>query len=137
MGESRAHMELVLTVERYIRARLPSDAQSRVCVDTPDTGTTPAVCGGFHPDVYVRTSERLLLGEAKTERDFKRPHSISQLKAYFEECRQFGGSAEIVVAVPWLVVRSALNFFRRVSESTPTDNVVIAVLDERGGVFKA
>ena len=133
MGESKNHMELVQVAFRDIMRNVPEREFACVFVDTPEEGTTPAVLGGFHPDIYFKTANRLIIGEAKTEKDFSRPHSVAQLKAYYLECERFPGSAELVLAVPWTMARRAQNFFRQLRRSA--DTVSIRVLDERGVAF--
>jgi hypothetical protein len=55
----------------------------------------------------------MFIGEAKTELDFERKHSKEQYDSYIEELNNFDGEGWLVISVPWQVVPTAKNYFRR------------------------
>ncbi len=135
MGESQAHMNLVRVASEYIYSVATKEELGRIYTDTPERGITPAVRDGFHPDALLRSDRRIIIGEAKTEPDAFRPHSISQIKSYYQECKDFCGTSELVIAVPWTILRKVQNAMRLLKQQDPSD-VKISVLDECGSVFR-
>ena len=55
----------------------------------------------------------MFIGEAKTELDFDRKHSKEQYDSYLEELDNYDGEGWLVISVPWQIVPTAKNYFKR------------------------
>lgn len=132
MSESRYHIELVKIVYEYVKTIVPYDKQALIEVDSVDSLRPTSVDGKFIPDVQYWSEDIYIIGEAKTIKDFDREHSKLQYSAYFEETQKFCGKSIIVIAVPWQLILSAKNLFRRLKRQKGYSATVV-VLDEMGG----
>lgn len=135
MSESRSHIDLVATVVNYVKKLVLPDFHAIIQYDSPDSPRPSKVIGNFIPDVYFWNKDLLIIGEAKTLKDFDKRHSLDQYRAYMQECKNFWGESILVIAVPWPLVITAKNHFRRLKKEFVTD-VSIFVLNELGEVFK-
>lgn len=81
-------------------------------------------------------NQLLIIGEAKTLKDFSTLHSRKQIVAYLEECNNFAGSSYLIVAVPWLLRITAQNYFIRMKQDKYFKIDKIVILDELGGSFE-
>lgn len=135
MGESRSHIELVNIAFEYIKTLVPQEQWALIEVDSADSNRPTIVTGRFIPDVQFWNNDVYIIGEAKTINDFEREHSRNQYEAYISECGQFHGQATLVVAVPWQLVMTAKNYFRRRKKDL---NYVfdVVILNELGGVYR-
>jgi len=100
--ESARHAQLVdALVSRAIA--LAGGTQFTMCADLAATNyyPRPPPIGSVRPDMFAtfETSGLLLLGEAKTAWDVDNPHTLQQLKDYFEYL-QVRGTGELWLAVP-------------------------------------
>ena len=134
MSESRSHMNLVQVVYEYMKKLVPSDKQVLIEVDSADTNRPKEIKGKFIPDVQFWDNDLFVIGEAKTLNDFERGHSRDQYDAYVKECTKFQGTSLLVVAVPWQLVITAKNYFKRMK--CVNDNFKIIILNELGESFK-
>lgn len=90
---------------------------------------------GFIPDLYYKYNGLLIIGEAKTDKDFEREHSLQQyisylkyLKKYSNECRCI-----FIIAVSWETTKTA---FRIISKlAIENDRIEIIFMNEMG-VYK-
>ena len=131
MSESKNHMELVEIAVTYIQTIVPSHLISLIQYDSPSTSKPPKVLGNFIPDVYFWDNELLVIGEAKTDDDFERKHSREQFGAYLDECSNFHGKSLLVISVPWSLIPTAKNYFRKLKKQKQTE-VPIIILNEFG-----
>ena len=132
--ESQEHIDLVKVTYNYISKLVPYENRCLIETDSSENNSSVHVIGNFIPDVYYSFGDLLLIGEAKTELDFERKHSKEQYNAYINECNLFWGEAILVISVPWQIIASAKNYFRRKkNRGEITFNVVI--LDEMGRCF--
>lgn len=113
MGESRNHINLVSVAYRCALSLVPNELRSLVQADTADTPKPSRIIRNYIPDVFFWNGDFMIIGEAKTFDDFERPHSLSQYEAYLEECHIFSGTSVFIISVPWQLVFSAKNYFRR------------------------
>ena len=113
MGESRNHIDLVAVAYHCALSIVPRDLEALVQADTADSPKPTRVIGNFVPDVFFWNGKLLVIGEAKTFEDFDRPHSLSQYDAYMQECHNFPGTSFLIISVPWQLVFTAKNYFRR------------------------
>lgn len=135
MSESRSHIELVNVAYEYIKMLVPADKWALIQVDSADTFRPTSVNGRFIPDVQYWEEGLFVIGEAKTLNDFDRDHSKQQFSAYIEECMNFHGKAILVVSVPWQLVMTARNYFRR-EKNKRGASFDIVILNELGGDSK-
>ena len=127
MSESNIHRELVEVVYQYIKNNTHPNYQCLICVDMPEMTRPSSVIGNYIPDVLFWHDDMLIIGEAKTKNDILRTHSQDQYKAYFDECRKFYGKSCFVIGVPWDMVITVKNYFKRlkIKENSAIDIVVI------------
>lgn len=135
MSESRNHIELVAVAVEYIKTIVAPELHAIIQYDSADSSRPTKVIGNFIPDVYYWHADHLIIGEAKTINDFDRPHSRDQYDAYIKECKNFFGRSTLVVSVPWQMVASAKNYFRRLKKEHATD-VQIIIINELGRCFE-
>ena len=129
--ESQCHMDLVDLIVEYVKKRVSSEEYSFIQIDSSGRSGTMRVSDNYVPDVVYRTSNKLIIGEAKTYEDFERKHSKDQFDSYLKECNYFEGSAELIVAIPWQLHITAQNYFRRLKKKNGME-VEVIVLDDMG-----
>ena len=132
MSESRNHQNLVQIAVKCIIENVPVRDSALIQIDSPDT-TRPMKIGNYIPDIYLETPNYLVIGEAKTLDDFDRIHSRNQYDAYLSKCSSFQGKSFFILSVPWQIVPSAKNYFRRIKLNRKID-VEIVVINELGKV---
>ena len=135
MSESRGHIELVSGVVDYIKTIIAPDLHAMIQYDSVDTSRPTKVIGNYVPDVYFWHANQLIIGEAKTIKDFDRPHSRAQYAAYIKECGNFFGQAQLVIGVPWQLVATAKNYFRRLKKDWGA-SLSIIIINELGKPFE-
>ena len=135
MSESRNHVELVVVAVEYIKSIVEPDLHTIIQCDSADSPRPTRVIGNYIPDVYFWHKDQLIIGEAKTLNDFDRPHSQDQYNAYIKECEGFYGRATLVVSVPWQMVATAKNYFRRLKKSLDASMPII-IINELGRHFE-
>lgn len=135
MSESRNHVELVAIAVKYIKTIVAPDLHAIIQYDSADSSRPAKVIGSFIPDVYYWHADHLIIGEAKTINDFDRPHSRDQYDAYIKECKNFFGHSILVVSVPWQMVATAKNYFRRLKKEHAAD-MKIVIINELGRHFE-
>lgn len=124
--ESQAHIELVNIAVEYIKTIVPPEYHAFISIDTAGNNSAVKVIGNYIPDVYYCYHNQLVIGEAKTLNDFDKLHSKKQFIAYMNEFLAFQGETTLVVSVPWQIVFTAKNFFKRLRREMQVDaNVVI------------
>lgn len=134
MSESRSHIELVKVAYQYITNLVPDEKRCLIQIDSADSMRPKEIRGGSIPDVQFWDESLYVIGEAKTLNDFEREHSREQYIAYINECKDFQGKSMLVVAVPWQLVITAKNYFRRLK--CVNENFRIVILNELGGSFE-
>lgn len=87
MAESLAHVTYVRKIVSYIENHFAPSNRLVVQADLAEYGRTPQIIGGYYPDVYVRTPNLIIIGEAKTDKDIENPHTEAQLMCYIDEVR--------------------------------------------------
>ncbi len=135
MAESKSHIDLVAVAIKYTKTLVSSELYAMIQCDSADFTRPTKAIENFIPDVYFWHDKHLIIGEAKTLEDFERPHSRKQFEAYIKECKNFYGEATLIISVPWQLVATAKNYFRRLKRELQSDSTVI-VLDETGRPFK-
>lgn len=133
MGESRKHIDLVKTTYEYIKTIVPYDSIPFIEMDSSETSKPSRVIGNFIPDVYYCYQNILVIGEAKTIGDFDRRHSIEQYSSYLQECERFPGKSVLVLGVPWQIMITAKNYFKRWKRNKETKTIIV-IINEMGAV---
>ena len=133
MPESRCHMDLVKIIIDYVNSIICDDERCFVAVDTPDSADKPdRLMDNYSPDLLLKTSEKLIIGEAKTDTDAEKQHSKLQYKSYINECKAFNGMSLLVVCVELYEYNFIKNLLRNLkSDAEYTGKIV--VLNSVGG----
>ena len=103
MSESSAHIYLVDVMSKYIANKFFESDMGKILIDSPKNSKNakPFKVNGFKPDIFVNKGDSIvILGEAKTDYDLDRGHSIDQFNAFLKYCSNFDNSI-FVLAVPW------------------------------------
>lgn len=130
MGESIEHINLVKIAKQYIEDNIPQDYCSFLQVDAFDCDR-PKIIKSFIPDLYLEFQNLLVIGEAKTIDDYESRHSKQQYDAYLETCLHFSGDSIFVLSIPWQLVPTAKNYFRKKKKELKL-NTKIVILNEIG-----
>lgn len=88
---------------------------------------------GFIPDVYYSYNKLTIIGEAKTEKDLERQHSIMQYKAYIKHLQKRidnGYECILIIAVPWQATISAYKIIKKLAKES--NKLKIIIMDELG-----
>lgn len=133
MAESAAHMGYVTMISNFLRESvLPQEDHIHILVDSPYSSENPPyVINNFRPDIYFDHSGRLIIGEAKTDDDFNRPHSLEQYRSYFLECEPRHEHALIVLSGSWRISAAYCNLIRNIKRQGDFHTRVI-ILNEMG-----
>ena len=129
--ESQEHIDLVEVIIKYIKSIIPNNSENMIIKDSSGNIGDIRVVGNYAPDAYYRYNDFLIIGEAKTEKDFSRLHSILQYKAYVEECELFEGRSVLVIAIPWELTITAKNYFARLKRQNNL-SLEIVIINELG-----
>lgn len=109
MSESITHIDLVQTLLKEAKTVLFVDEYSIIYVDSPDSpgASKPPKIINSIPDVLIRANnpDRILIGEAKTARDFEHRRTKDQLKDYLlylsgQKCPYF------MLVTPWVTANA-------------------------------
>lgn len=134
MGETLLHVRLVTLAYECVRSRVPAELSATIQCDLPGFRKPERVFHNYIPDVLFWNDETLIIGEAKTFGDFERRHSREQFDAYLTDCLLYPCST-LVVGVPWRLVATAKNYFRRMKRSRKLDFPIV-VLNEYNMQFE-
>lgn len=135
MAESVFHIRLVDTILAYVKSIVRPDLHYIIRCDMPGYERPIKEILGAIPDVYFWHNDHLIIGEAKTFDDFERPHSKAQYLSYMHACQVFYGKACLIICVPWQIVLTAKNYFKRLTKNIDK-SFDIVILNEIGGVLK-
>lgn len=120
MGESRQHKKLVELIIEYVEERVGQDYTCFIESDLSDEYPLPALTEErVRPDVTYEYNGLLIIGEAKTSGDVLREHSLIQYASYLRKCSLYQGTAEYVMAVPWLEHASVNNVISSIKKEFP------------------
>ena len=132
MSESSTHQQLVRIAYEKIASLVPPGNAIFIEADTPETTRPTRVLDGFIPDVYYSFDKITIIGEAKTEKDFDRQHSIEQYKSYLntlEISSNEGHRAILLISVPWLISHHAVNMFKAMKKRLGIEVAIIVITD--------
>ena len=87
--ESHAHKEYVQNAIDYIKRKFDL-SNSQIAADLGDANMLPPkTVDGFRADIYVNTSQYIIIGEAKTDNDVNNNHTLAQFASYVKEAKSF------------------------------------------------
>lgn len=129
--ESKAHIDLVNRAMAYVKRIISETDHIMIQSDSSGSSSEVRVLGNYIPDVFYCGNDFMIIGEAKTLDDFERKHSKDQFEAYIEECQVFSGKAYLVVAVPWQLMLTAKNYFKREKQKKKLDFQIV-IINELG-----
>lgn len=132
MSESIEHITLVKCIEQYVKSSISRELYDFIEID--NGGIKPSRVCNYIPDIYFRWGDLLIIGEAKTINDFDRKHSKAQFEAYIDECRWFNGTSTIIIAVPWVLVITAKNYFKAEKEKMNFGGKIIILTELEEGI---
>lgn len=127
MSESKEHRELVSLIIDYAKTLLSVDDYSLMCIDSGDRIGSCLLNYSYIPDLLYCYKGVMIIGEAKTSKDFDRKHSFDQYEAYIDECINFCGKSYLIMAVPWTEMISAKNYLKKIKKNKKTDFKIIVI----------
>lgn len=131
MAESQKHIDLVRIMSRYVQTKLAVEI-GHILIDLPDSavGSKPPNIGSYRPDLFISNEKLLLIGEAKTESDWQKRHSLEQYKDYMTACLRHNGTSIILGAVPWHIEKSLRSRLLSLFTSEQLAKVQIIVISD-------
>ena len=114
MSESEKHQELIKLAVNCVFSLVPENNKVLVECDTPETKRPTHILGGYIPDVYYEFDKQLIIGEAKTYKDFSTRHSQDQIEAYLITLDASASyeSVTLVISIPWEITAQAFNYLK-------------------------
>ena len=117
MSESSSHILLVQSLVAWVAENFLGGDRGMILIDSPYTVASqkPPRIARFVPDVFVPSGfiGGMIIGEAKTDKDLERRHSLEQIDEFLLECSRYDGSL-FVLAVPWYNTRLARAILREI-----------------------
>lgn len=135
--ESNKHHSLVKKMYDYVINELDVE---KLLVETDIfevIGNVPRMLEGFVPDLYYNYNGNIIIGEAKTEPDIEREHSLQQYQSYSKYLKRYseeGYRCVFIIAVPWDATITASRIIKKTFDY-PNNNVEIMIFNEMG-VYK-
>ncbi len=130
--ESNKHHSLVKKIYEYV-STLGYIENKLIESDTFEVnGNVTRTLEGYIPDLFYSHDKILIIGEAKTDEDFEREHSLLQYKSYFnliKEKSNMGYKCIFVIAVPWETTKAAIRLCNKLAENI---SVKIVIINELG-----
>lgn len=132
MAESEDHMTYVTLIKEYAKKILPECEHMHMLTDSPyEKETPPHVLNNFRPDFYYCHNDQLIIGEAKTDDDYNRQHSLDQYLSYLLECQKFKGLSTLILSGSWRISASYANLVRNIQKQHELD-VHVVIINEMG-----
>lgn len=122
-------MDYVNLAEQYVLRTIPSEQGGLVYVDKPESTYKPPLMGNYRPDLYFCYDNKLIIGEAKTIKDFDTSHSKDQYTTYLRECQSFRGEALLVLCSSWTVSLSFKTLIKFIKRKNGFDTKVIIICE--------
>jgi len=130
--ESNKHHSLVKKIYEYVSS-LDYIEDKLIESDIFEVnGNVTRTPEGYVPDLFYNHDNYFIIGEAKTDEDFEREHSLLQYKSYFnliKEKRNMGYKCIFVIGVPWETTKAAIRLCNKYTENI---SVKIVVINELG-----
>jgi len=131
MPESATHMNYVRKIVSYMTTAIESCQEGMIMADLAEYGKRPPkVIGGVFPDVYYRTPDTFVIGEAKTDDDIERSHTDEQLNNYIKELRTADGHKKhLILATSVYSFAMWKNKIVRLKRNGEYDDIKIHIID--------
>lgn len=133
--ESKKHHSLVKKIYDYVIANEKAE-KSLIQSDVFEiSGNVTRMPEGFVPDLYYKYENRIIIGEAKTDYDLDREHSILQFESYVKYMKKYvnsGYNCKFIIAVPWEASIAAGRIIRKIIGEESIDLIVL----NESGVFR-
>lgn len=133
--ESNVHHNLVKKIYEYV-SNQSNIKKSIIESDIFEIeGNVTRMQDGYVPDLYYKYSDLIIIGEAKTEKDLERIHSIKQFESYINHLENFekiGYRSILIISVPWEASISAYRIVKRIIKDK---NIKLIIMNELG-VYK-
>ena len=137
MPESSTHMSFVNFIYEYMKQIIPCNNSSLILIDSQVCSDSPIpVINGFRPDLIYRIDNQLIIGDAKTDDDVERRHSIDQYYSYLKEAEAFDGDSIVVFCVSWKMFSTLKNNLRVIKRQNSFTKATIIVLNNKGDVSR-
>ena len=133
--ESLKHHNLVKKMNEYI-VNYENAEVSLVESDIFEVnGKVTRMPEGFVPDLYYKYNGLLIIGEAKTDSDFEREHSLQQYISYLKYLKKYSDEYRciFIIAVPWETTKTACRIINKLA--IENDKLEIIFINEMG-VYK-
>lgn len=125
MAESKAHIESILIGIDYIKSFIPIDLHCLIQSDLPESKVKPdRTIENFIPDIRLDTNTIKIIGEAKTDEDTMRKHSLEQYDSYLNECNHFNGISHIVIVTTFYAAPSITNYLTRKKQELKSNTTI-------------
>lgn len=124
-------MEYVNLLEQYVLRIIPSGQEGFIYVDKPESAYKPPLMGNYRPDLYFCHDNKLIIGEAKTIKDYDTSHSKDQYITYLKKCHSFKGDALLVLCSSWIISLSYKTLIKFIKRQNGFDTKVI-IISENG-----
>ena len=124
-------MDYVNLAEQYVLRTIPSEQGCFIYVDKPESIYKPPLMGNYRPDLYFCHDNKLIIGEAKTIKDYDTSHSKDQYITYLRECQSFKGEALLVLCSSWTISLSYKTLIKFIKRQNGFDTRVI-IISENG-----
>lgn len=133
--ESKKHHSLVKIIYDYVIKNKKAE-KSLIQSDIFEIdGNVTRMPEGFVPDLYYKYGNMIIIGEAKTDSDLDREHSILQFKSYINYMKNYnstGYNCVFIIAVPWEASIAASRIIKRIIGDEDIDLIVL----NESGVFR-
>ena len=133
--ESNVHHNLVKKTNEFVSNQLNIKKSVIECDIFEISGNVSRMEEGYVPDLYYNYNELIIIGEAKTENDLERTHSLQQFESYIKHLDKYYKmryKAVLIVAVPWQASISAYRILKRMIFDK---NIKLIIINELG-VYK-
>ena len=131
MAESSVHISFVEKIHEEAKKIIPFGSHVLIDIDHPNSSSsTPKLLNGYKPDLYYCYDNLLVIGEAKTDFDVERPHSMNQYISYYDEAYKFSGQAVLIFCVSWKMFATMKNIMRRIRRNKVSSKIRIIVLND-------
>ena len=138
MGESIIHKQYIDIIYNYCLNIVPNNHSKLILIDNDDNlliREVPPIINGYRPDLFYEFNSLLIIGEAKTEKDYYTNHSLNQYKEYIKYCSHYGGDSYLIICCPWMCTGDIKNIIRKISKEYK-NKINIIILDEISGEKK-
>lgn len=127
--ESQAHKEYVQNAIDYIKRKFDL-SNSQIAADLGDANMLPPkTVDGFRADIYVNTSQYIIIGEAKTDNDVNNNHTFAQFASYVKEAKSFDKERHIIMSGSLAARPTIRNFIKRFRKKNDVPNITFHTVD--------